>query len=393
MVMGARPDVPTARPGVTVIDAIGLAEQLANSLLRVPFRRPWEGPSSVPANVAASVTRETLRGFMGYCSGLPIEEFRSIERVLDTLSRHVIPRLVAALDVEPRDGVVGGVPGRWYRPRGIDPVGTVLYLHGGGYIGTSPSMYGLFVAALARRTQCEIFVADYRLAPEFPFPAGLEDAVAVVRALHEVGVPHGRLFVAGDSGGGGLATSLVTAEPFVGVPPPAGLLLFSPEVDLRLDEPSVTENAPHDILPWNIPTAAYLHGVEPSSALVSAVEADLRGYPPVFVCWGDREMFRDPIRRFRTRLEEGEVHHVAVEAEGMFHVYPILMPWARPSREVYAEVGRFIDGLVAGHPTYESATDSTATDDIDDVDDIDDTAEDRGADDASGTAPGMRPTG
>jgi acetyl esterase/lipase len=363
MVMGARPDVPTARPGITAVNTVGLVQQLTNSVLRVPFRRPWEGPASLPANVAAAVTRETVRGFMGYCSGLPIEEFRSIEQLLDALSRQVMPRVVNALDVRPRDGIVGGVHGRWYRPNGVDPVGTILYLHGGGYIGTSPSMYGFFVAALARRTRCEIFVADYRLAPEFPFPAGLEDAVTVVEALREMGVPHGRLFVAGDSGGGGLANSLVMAEPYVGFAPPAGLLLFSPEVDLRLDQPSVTENATHDILPWNIPTTAYLHGLEPSSPFVSPDAADLAGYPPVFVCWGDREMFRDPIRLFRDRLVEGGVDHVAVEAPGMFHVYPILMPWAGPSHVVYDEVGRFIDRLVEGHPTYESATDRTAVDD------------------------------
>ena len=91
MVMGARPDVATARAGVTAIDTVGLVQQLANSVLRVPFRRPWEGPASLPANIAASVTRETVRGFMGYCSGLPIEEFRSIERLLDALSRQVMP--------------------------------------------------------------------------------------------------------------------------------------------------------------------------------------------------------------------------------------------------------------------------------------------------------------
>ena len=91
------------------------------------------------------------------------------------------------------------------------------------------------------------------------------------------------------------------AGDYVDLPTPAGLLLFSPEVDLRLDEPSVTENAPHDVLPWNIPTTAYLHGLEPDSKFVSPAEADLGGYPPVFICWGDREMFRDPIRRFRFR--------------------------------------------------------------------------------------------
>jgi acetyl esterase/lipase len=221
-------------------------------------------------------------------------------------------------------------------------------------------MYAFITAALARETRCEVFVADYRLAPEFPFPAGLEDAVAVVRALREVGVPHGRIFVAGDSGGGGLANSLVLADEYADLPRPAGLLLFSPEVDMRLDEPSVTDNAPHDILPWNIPTTAYLHGLDPTSAFASPVDADLHGYPPVFVCWGSDEMFRDPIRRFASRLGEAAVDHRAIEAPGMFHVYPILMPWAGESRRVYREVAAFVGRLVADDPDYRSAAESTS---------------------------------
>ncbi|MCU0310497.1 MAG: alpha/beta hydrolase [Acidimicrobiales bacterium] len=360
MVMGARPAVATAGPAITAVDAMGLAQQMANALLRVPFRRPWEGPGGLPTNVAAAITREAVRAFMGYSSSLPIEEFRSIERLLDDLCRVVMPPIVAALDVDARPATLGGVRGTWYRPRGVDPVGAVLYLHGGGYIGTSPSMYAFFTAALAAETRCEVFVADYRLAPEYPFPADVEDAVSVVNTLHEVGVPHGRLLVAGDSGGGGLANTLVLSLPYTDLPNPAGLLLFSPEVDLRLDEPSVTDNARSDILPWNIPTSSYLHGFDPASGFVSPVNADLTGHPPTFVAWGDREMFRDPIRRFVVRLREADVDHTALEEPGMFHVFPILMPWADQSRRVYRSVAAFVDALVADHPTYDSAADRTA---------------------------------
>jgi acetyl esterase/lipase len=112
-------------------------------------------------------------------------------------------------------------------------------------------------------------------------------------------------------------------------------------VDLLLDEPSVTDNAPRDILPWNIPTAAYLHGADATQVEVTA-DGDLSRFPPTFVCWGGDEMFRDPIRRFVARLEEAGVPHEAHESPGMFHVFPILMPWATTSRAVFRDVTRFV---------------------------------------------------
>ena len=188
------------------------------------------------------------------------------------------------------------------------PEGVVLYLHGGGYIGTSPTMYAFFTAQVAGQTGCAVFVADYRLAPEFPYPAGAEDASAIYKALLELGIPCERIFLAGDSGGGGLANTVLLEDAETIDPVrPAGLVLFSPEVDLRLDEDSVTENADRDILPWNIPTSAYLHGTDVTSSLVSPLIADLSGFPPTCVTWGGDEMFRDPIRRYVDRLRAAGV--------------------------------------------------------------------------------------
>ena len=229
------------------------------------------------------------------------------------------------------------MPGILYVPRHETPEGFVLYLHGGGYIGTSPNMYAFFTAQVCRQTGCAVFVADYRLAPEFPYPAGAEDASAIYAELIGSGIPHERIFLAGDSGGGGLANTVLLEDPERIRPVrPAGLLLFSPEVDLRLDEPSVTENADHDILPWNIPTAAYLHGADVTSSPVSPLTADLSGFPPTCVTWGGDEMFRDPIRRYVERLRAAGVPTYGQEFDGMFHVFEILMPWAVNSREVFA---------------------------------------------------------
>ncbi len=342
MVMAQRPEVATAAHPIAAVDAVGLGQQMANALIRVPFRRPLHGTSGLLHNLGQNVTREIVRTFMGYSSSLPIEEFRSIERGLDVLSRIAMKPVVAMEGVDAINDVIGGVPGIRYRPKHEEPIGQILYLHGGGYVGTSPNMYAFFTARLAAVTQCEVFVADYRLAPEFPFPAGLHDAVSVLEAMIDDGCDPATLFVAGDSGGGGLASSLIYHEHAEHLPDLAGILLFSPEIDLRLDHPSVTDNAPHDILPWNIPTSAYLHGEAAASAAVSALDQDVATWPPVFLTWGSHEMFRDSIRLLVEHLEAADVPTTGEEADGMFHVYPILMPWADHSRRVYRDMGEFV---------------------------------------------------
>jgi acetyl esterase/lipase len=200
----------------------------------------------------------------------------------------------------------------------------------------------VFAAWLCRRTGCELFVADVRLAPEFPFPAGLEDAVLVLEGLLAGGTDPSRLFVAGDSSGGGLAASLMYTMHRIGHRPIAGVVLFSPELDLLLDEPSVAANADQDILPWNIPTTGYLHGRDPGSAPVSGVSQDVSGWPPTFVSFGSDEMFRDAIRVFVDHLVAAGVDVTSLEEPGMFHVFPILMPWADSSRRTFRQVGEFV---------------------------------------------------
>ena len=349
MVMGRRAGVARSSWPIATTDLISLAGQFTAAMARVPFRRPWSGDGNLPHNLAVTVTREAIRSFMGYSSSLPIDEWRSIELVLDDLCAVVLPPLVRSVDVVEQADSVAGVPGIWYRPRHEAVLGTVLYLHGGGYIGTSPRMYALFTAWLARRTGCEIFVADLRLAPEFPFPAALEDAVLVLEALLASGVDPSRLMVAGDSSGGGLTSSVVYSMQRTHHRAIAGVVMFSPELDLLFDQPSITDNAGKDILPWNIPTSAYLHGRSADDGSVSAVDQDVSGWPPTFVSFGGDEMLRDAIRLFVDHLEAAGVDVSALEEPGMFHVFPILMPWAEGSRRAFHAVGEFVrDHLPAG---------------------------------------------
>ncbi|MXP19861.1 alpha/beta hydrolase fold domain-containing protein [Gordonia sp. HNM0687] len=368
MVMADRPEVETASTPVTALTVVGLAECLLNGLARVPFRRPWQGPSGILDNLGQSVTRQTVRSFMGFSMGLPIEEFRSMEKILDDICKVVIPPFVEVVNrVEITEDTVGGVSGVWCRAKAStdayvedaenkESIGaTVLYLHGGGYIGTSPIMYAAFAASLVGITGYEVFIADYRMAPEFPFPAPLLDAADVYRELLDRGVDPSHLAIAGDSGGGGLATSLISHLHAEGLPKPAAMALFSPEVDLDLDHPSISDNAQSDILPWNVPVAPYLHGIQPNDSRVSPVHAepDPTWWPPTFVCWGADEMFRDGIREFVESLEKAEVSVRGMEEPGMFHVFPILMPWAEASKRVFRSLKELAGTYVTPDPNAE----------------------------------------
>jgi acetyl esterase/lipase len=342
MAMGARPEVRTASKPIAAFAVAGLAAQLVTALASVPFRRPLRGPADPYHNLGMSVTRTILRAFIGYATSIPIPEFRSLELVIDKICRLALPPFLKGLGIEATDVEVGTIPALAYTPKNVAPRGTILYLHGGGFIGTSPSMYATFTGWVARETECRVVVPDYRLAPEFPYPASLLDAVEAYEASLAL-VPAERLFVAGDSGGGNLATSLMFEVKRRRLPKPAGLILFSPELSMTLDEPSVTENADRDILPWNIPVRPYLHGLDPHDARVSALDGELGGFPHTFVAFGSHEMFRDPIRRFVQRLELAGIAVTAVEEPQMFHVFPILMPWADASSRVY----RAVDGFVS----------------------------------------------
>ena len=354
--MSDRPEVQTASWPIAAVDVAALASNFVSAMSRLPFRDPWRGPSHPPRNMAVSATRELVRSLLGYASSLPIDEFRSLERVLDGIAGRVLPPFVALQGVASQPDQIGGVPGVWFRPQsgaeaeGAVWPGTVVYLHGGGYIGTSPRMYSLFMAHLARVTGCAVFAADYRLAPEFPFPAAADDVICVIEHLKHGGLACEQLLIAGDSGGGGLLGTVLYRMRKDNLGRPAGALLFSPEVSLTLSEDSVTDNAPFDVLPWNIPVNPYLHGVDPDDDRVDVLVDDLGGWPPTFVVFGADEMFRDAIRALVKKLQTAGVPYVASEVEGMFHVFPFLLPWTKESRGVYKEAGEFVRSVLAAEP-------------------------------------------
>jgi acetyl esterase/lipase len=200
-----------------------------------------------------------------------------------------------------------GVRGEFARARGgTKPLGTVLYLHGGAYCLGSPATHRSITSHLARRAGADVFVADYRLAPEHPFPAALEDAVAAYRGLLAGGCSSARLALVGDSAGGGLALALALRLRQLGEPLPAALVLLSPWVDLgRPDRGPAPPDEVMVSLPWVEECARlYLGTTDAAEPLASPINGDLRGLPPVLLQVGTDEILLQDSQRLHAALTQ-----------------------------------------------------------------------------------------
>lgn len=242
---------------------------------------------------------------------------------------------------------LGGVPVDVLTPVNLVPDDpTLLYMHGGGYVTCSPASHRHLLAALADLIPARVVAPAYRLAPEHPFPAALDDVCSVYETLLAQGTDPARLFLGGDSAGGGLAVSAQLRMRDAGRPVARGLVLVSPWVDLALDLEALMPCAGHDFLTPKmlIDTAAQYAGAERlDHPLISPVHADLRGLPPMLVVTGAWELFYEQNCRFvaRARRAGVEVRH-QVEP-GMLHAYPAfgaLLPQGRAALRLAAKYVR-----------------------------------------------------
>jgi len=233
-----------------------------------------------------------------------------------------------------------------YQPR-VDP--TLLYLHGGGYVTCSPASHRHVLATLASVTGARVFAPAYRLAPEHPFPAALDDVEVCYRELLARGVRSQRLFVGGDSAGGGLALALQLRMRDAGFPLARALLLLSPWVDLSLQEAALTPYASHDYLTPRmlVETAPKYAGSHPlDHPLISPVYADLAGLPPTLLLTGAWELFLEQNVRFAVRARTAGVDIKHVIEPGMLHAYPAFAALIPQGRAALRAVGQYVRALV-----------------------------------------------
>ena len=262
-----------------------------------------------------AVLRATLRPT--FRAGRPIPEQR---RRLELVTRLTLP----ARDVDYSAASCGGVPGEFVRARGVARgSGAILYLHGGAYCVGSHGTHRSVTSHLARRAGASIFVADYRLAPEHPCPAAVDDAIEVYRVLREQGWAPGQIAFVGDSAGGGLALATALRLRELGEPLPAALVLFSPWVDLGHPDRGTPPRGEIMIsLPWVQECARlYLAGRDARDPLASPIHGDMRGLPPTMIQVGQDEILLQDSRRLHAALVAANVPAQLAEYPRRWHVF------------------------------------------------------------------------
>lgn len=243
---------------------------------------------------------------------------------------------------------LSGVPCEWVER--ADSEGLVIVLvHGGGFSSGSPRTHRQFAARLAQASGARVLVPDYALAPEAPFPAGLDDIVAVYAALAEQGIEAADIAFNGDSSGGGLALAALLKLRELGAPMPRALTLISPWVDLTLSGAShVTNRAHPNPSEAMLRRAATLYAPEGQhrDALVSPLFADLSGLPPMLVQAGGHEvLLDDAVQLVEWAKAAGVTARLSI-APGLWHVYQHYdCPEARDAVE---EIATFINTNAAG---------------------------------------------
>jgi epsilon-lactone hydrolase len=228
-------------------------------------------------------------------------------------------------DVRITPGDLGGTPVIFIDIAGVEPRGTLFHIHGGGFaLGSATGSAGL-ASALARKTGMRAVSADYRLAPEHPYPAALNDVTAAYRALAAQPGGAGHLVVSGESAGGNLAIELLIAARAEGLPMPAAALLLSPMTDLTATGASYAAKAHADpaITARAIRTRAadYLAGADPADPRVSPIHADLSGLPPLLIQAGSHEVLLDDATRLAAKAAADDVAVILDITPGVPHVF------------------------------------------------------------------------
>lgn len=228
------------------------------------------------------------------------------------------------VEIVPAEGP--SCPASWLRSATADgTTGTMLYLHGGGYVIGGLDSHTPMATHIARATGCDLLLLDYRLAPEHRFPAAVDDSAAAYRWLLDQGTDPATVAIAGDSAGGGLTVATLLRLRGDGTPLPAAAVAISPWADLELRESVAREAADADPMVDEVSLRwmrdMYLGEHARSDPLASPLNGDLHGLPPVLVQVGEHEILLPDARRLAASLERAGGEVELQESPGMFHVW------------------------------------------------------------------------
>lgn len=240
----------------------------------------------------------------------------------------------------------GGVSSEWVTAPGAADDRIVLYLHGGGYVMGSINTHRELASHISRAAEARVLIIDYRLAPEHPFPAAIEDSTAAFRWLLGEGFDPGRIVIAGDSAGGGLTVATLVALKDQGIPLPAAAVCLSPWVDLEGLGRSMTTKAEEDPMVHRESLLgigkAYLGSADAHNPLAAPLYANLTGLPPMLIQVGTSETLLDDAVRLAESAKKAGVKVTLEPWEGMIHVWQYYAARVPEAKKAVERIGRYI---------------------------------------------------
>ena len=296
-----------------------------------------------------------LGGMSTLLKGVPLRQRNAVLRkYMDELFTD------RALDARFAPADAGGVPAEWVMAPGADPARRLLYIHGGAFVMGSPKSHRTLTSRMSALTGGAVLAIDYRLMPEHPRRAGIEDCRSAYRWLLDHGpdgvVPARAVFVAGDSAGGNLTLSLIQWVRDVGLRAPDAAVALSPLTDATLASPSLRAHVHSDPLlgplfgpmarlpQWVLLWVGWLQTrIRPCDPLVSPLRGDLSRLPPVLLQASEAEMLFDDSRRFANRAQAAGSPVRLQRWHHMVHVWQIFNPELPEAEQALAEIGKFLE--------------------------------------------------
>jgi len=248
----------------------------------------------------------------------------------------------------------GGVPAEWVIPKHTEPSRAILFIHGGSFVAGSTYSHRTLAANMAIASKARALSIDYRLAPEHPFPAAVEDTAAAYEWLLAQDLAPSQIMVAGDSAGGNLSLALLLYLRDRQRPLPAGAVCLCPAPDLSFSGESMATNLKKDIM-LNLSEErtyieAYLKGADPRAPLASPVYADLRGLPPLFLQVGAHELLLSDVERFAEKATAAGVEVTLEVWPEMQHDWQMAAAILPEGRQAIAHAGEFVERVMGSEP-------------------------------------------
>jgi monoterpene epsilon-lactone hydrolase len=268
------------------------------------------------------------------------------------LLRELLSAQPLPAEVTVTEDALGGVPTAEITVDGIEPRHVVLYFHGGVYVMGDAALAADLASQVGRRTQAKVISVDYRLAPEHPYPAAVDDALAAYRALLDDGIAPSDIALAGESAGGGLAVATLVNARDHGLPLPAAALVMSPYVDLTLAGATMETKREADpllsreALQARIPD--YTSGQDAALGLISPIFADLSGLPPLVIQAGSHEVLLDDAVRLARAAAAADVEVTLDITPGVPHVFQAYSPMLDEAGAALDRAGRLLSAHLVG---------------------------------------------